>query len=308
MLARFFSKSKPGNFLIVAFFMALFFIWVNADTVVADFHLSKVIAEIAVLGTFIFSISVLDFIARKNDLTRRSAYKILFFAAFSLSFLAILKDSSIIVANFFVLLALRRIISLKSRKEVRKKLFDATFWVCIASLFYFWSILFLMIVYAGILLHTSTYFKNWLIPLVGIFTVFLLVFGFHLVVYNEYYELSPWFDGSNFSFQNYKETRLLVPLLFISVMSAWAVLYYIGLMQKSSIRSRPTYILVLLTLGVALAAAGLAPTKNGSELLFIFVPCSIILSNLFERKGLRLVKEILLILMVLMPFLTLIIS
>ncbi len=305
MLTRFFSKSKPVNFLTIAFFMALFFIWVNSDSIFTDFRIDRTLGKIAALATFILSISVLDFIARKNDLTKRSAFKMLFFAVFSLSFVAILKDSSVIAANFFVLLALRRIISLKSRKDIRKKLFDATFWICIASLFYFWSILFLFLVYAGILLHASTYFKNWLIPFVGIFIVFLMVFGFHLVAYNEFYHFRPWFDPSVFEFQNYKELRLLLPLLLIFGVSAWALLYYFGLMQKSSIRSRPTYILVFISFAISLAAVILAPTKDGSELLFLFVPLSIIISNFFESKGLRVVKEILLILLVVMPFLIL---
>jgi putative effector of murein hydrolase LrgA (UPF0299 family) len=46
-----------------------------------------------------------------------------------------------------------------------------------------------------------------------------------------------------------------------------------------------------------------SPVKNGSELLFFFVPLSIIISNYFESKEERVFKEILLIGLVLMPIL-----
>src|SRR5660397_114463 len=147
MLTSFFSKSKPINFIAVILFMAVFFIIANFQELFSSFSLLLFAEKIGVFLAFFLSVVVLDFIAKKNDLTLRSAYKIIIFAVFSVSFWTILKDNQIIVANLCVLFALRRIISLKTQKEIPKKIFDATFWICIASLFYFWAILFLIIVY-----------------------------------------------------------------------------------------------------------------------------------------------------------------
>ena len=303
MLTSFFSKSKPVNFLIVILFMILFFIWANFNELYSVFNFSYLATKAGVLICFLLSISVLDFIAKKNDLTRGSAFKIVIFALCSVSFWAILKDNQIIVANLCVLLALRRVISLKSHKEIQKKIFDATFWICIASLFYFWAILFLIIVYGGILLHTGGYFKNWLIPPVAVLAVLALVTAFHIIFYDQFYTFRAWFQESSFDFSLYSVPELFIPLSIVLALTLWTLFYYFSLIQKASINSRPTYVLVLLTLLISVGVAILSPVKNGSEFIFFFVPLSIIISNYFESKREKTFKEILLIGLVLMPIL-----
>ncbi len=301
MLTSFFGKSKPINFLALVIFMTVFYVIANAGAIFSNFDVGTLGKKIGVLIGFIISVTVLDFIAKKNDLTKRSAYKILIFAIFSVSFFDILRDDLVIVANLFVLLSLRRVISLKSQKDIQKKIFDATFWICIASLFYFWSILFLFIVYSGILMHTTNYFKNWMIPPVAVFTVYLLVTGFNITIFDRFFTFNQWYQISTFDFSNYQQPRLFLPLSVILAVAIWTISYYLKLLQKANINSRPTYILVLLTLITAIGVALFSPVKNGSELLFFFVPLSIIVSNYFEGKSERTFKEILLIGLVLMP-------
>lgn len=307
MLTSFFSKSKPINFLAVLLFMSVFYILANFGAMFEDLYLRVLFKKLGVLLCFLIGIYVLNFIAKKNDLTKRSAFKIIIFAAFSVSFPEILRDNQVIVANLCVLLALRRILSLKSHKEVQKKIFDATFWICIASLFYFWSVLFLIIVYSGILVHTGGYFKNWLIPPIAFLGVFALVTSFDIVVYGNFYTFYDWYQDSLFDFSKYQEPSLLMPLSIILALALWTLFYYFGLMQKASINSRPTYVLVLLTLLVSLGIALLSPDKDGRELLFFFVPLAIITSNYFENKKDKIFKELLLFVIILMPLLIIII-
>ncbi len=303
MLTSFFSKSKPINFLVVLLFMAIYYFVANFQAVFVNFSVPLLLKKIGIFLCFLVSVSVLNFIAKKNDLTKRSAYKVIIFAALAVTFPNILQDNQVIVANLSVLLALRRIISLKSHKDVQKKIFDATFWICIASLFYFWAILFLFIVYSGILLHSANYFKNWLIPPVAFFAVLALVQSFDIIVYDSFYTFGDWYDETYFDFSLYQDPALLIPLSITLALAVWTLFYYFGLMQKANINSRPTYILVLLTLMIAVAIALFAPAKNGSELLFFFIPLSIIVSNYFEQKKEKIFKEVLLFVIILMPIL-----
>src|SRR5690606_35010110 len=105
MLTSFFGKSKPINFLAVAVFMAVFYLIANAETLFSNFNPGTLALKTGVLIAFVLSATVLDFIAKKNDLTKRSAYKILIFAVFSVSFISILRDNQAIAANLFVLLS-----------------------------------------------------------------------------------------------------------------------------------------------------------------------------------------------------------
>ena len=64
-----------------------------------------------------------------------------------------LKDSNLLIANVLVLFALRRLISLHSKLHIKKKLFDAAFWIALASLFYVWVLLFLLIVIVALIYY-----------------------------------------------------------------------------------------------------------------------------------------------------------
>ncbi|MCF4100661.1 DUF6427 family protein [Gillisia sp. M10.2A] len=301
MLTSFFSKSKPVNFLVVVLFMTMFYLLANVSSLFSSFDIAKFGVKLGIFLCFLLNVIILNFIGKKNDLSKYSSYKIVIFAVLAVSFSEILRDNQVIVANLCVLLSLRRVITLRSQKDIQKKIFDATFWVCVASLFNFWAILFLIVVYSGVLMHTANYFKNWLIPLVAIFTVSSLVTGYHLLINNEFYTLSAWFQQSNFDFELYGNIKLLLPLSIILALALWTSFFYIGLMQKSNINSRPTYVLVLLTMLVATLVGIFSPTKNGSELIFLFIPLAIITSNYFESKRERIFKEILLIGLILLP-------
>lgn len=300
MLTSFFSKSKPVNVVAVIVFMAAFYTLANFGEWFFGGSLGNFFEKFSVLLAFILSVLVLNFIARKNELTKRSAYKILFFALFTCSFFPLLENTQVIVANLCVLFALRRIISLKSNKVPQKKIFDATFWICIGSLFYFWTILFLVIVYGGIMIYAAR-LKNWLIPPVAFITVAILTTCFHLLAHDDLYTFSEWFQTSNFDFSQYRDLAILVPLSIILAVMVWTTGFYLGIIQKASVSLRPSLNLILFSMLTGLAVAFFAPTKNGSELIFFFVPLSIVASSYFDIKRDKIFREILLAILILMP-------
>jgi hypothetical protein len=73
-----------------------------------------------------------------------------FFFLLIVFFPSVLDNVNLVVANFFILLAFRRLISLQSLKA-SKKIFDASFWIIVAALFQFWSILYLVLVFISII-------------------------------------------------------------------------------------------------------------------------------------------------------------
>jgi len=138
MLTSFFSKSRPINLTVVVVLLVIFYASANFFEWGQGENVWDLFQEVAVLGLLILSLFVLNFIAKKNDLTKRSAYKTLLFALFAISFAELLENAPVIISNLCILLALRRIISLKSHKFVQQKIFDATFWIAIATLYNFW--------------------------------------------------------------------------------------------------------------------------------------------------------------------------
>jgi hypothetical protein len=300
MLTSFFGKSKPVNGVVITVFLIIFFITANFKEWFIDFNLLFFLEKLAVLLSLILSVFTLNFIAKKNELTRRSAYKILFFVIFSASFFTLLRNHQVIFANLCVLFAFRRIISLKSKKVMQKKVFDATFWICIASLFYFWSILFLVVVYAGILYYLPKP-KNWLIPPIAALAVAALTLSFHIIAYDQFYTFSQWFEWSNFDYSNYQNLKILIPISIILALTLWTLVQFFAVVGKASVSMKPSLNLVLLSFLTAIAVAVFAPFKDGSELVFFFVPLSIITSIYFDQKQDKVFREVLLVLLILMP-------
>ncbi len=300
MLTSFFSKSRPISFVFVALYMLVFFLFANSSELFkADFLL--ILQKTGILLVFLMSVFILNFVSKRNELTSRNAYKTVLFAAFSGMFLTALANDAAIVANFLVLLALRRIVSLRSQRESVKKIFDATLWIGIASIFYFWSILFLFLLYFGILVHEGYRFKNWLIPLVALITLFSIVTSIDLLLTDTFYTFSDWFASSHFDFTIYREPVILIPLALLLALSLWAGFFYLGVIQKASAANKTSLFIILLFTLLSLVVAFFAPTKNSSELIFFFAPLAIIVTNYFQISDDKWFREILLWVVLLLP-------
>src|SRR5210317_757966 len=174
MISSFFSKANPIHLVIVCFIMLLVFVTAKFYYLDEPLTITVFIKQTALFIISLTSVFVLDFLSNKNNLTKKNSYKILIFSLFIALLPETYLNSRILIANLFVLLALRRIISLRSNKEIIKKLFDAAFWLSIATLFYFWAILFFILIVVGIILYRVVNIKNWIIPIVGILTVAII--------------------------------------------------------------------------------------------------------------------------------------
>jgi len=261
--------------------------------------------EVGMFLILVLSVFILNFISGRNELTGRNAYKSILFAGFLCMFSAALQNNDVIIANLFLLLALRRILSLKSQRETVKKIFDATFWIGVASLFYFWSILFLFVVYFGLLVHVGHRFKNWLVPVAALLALLSIVTSADLLITDTFYTLADWTQAINLDFEQYQNLSLLIPAAFLFALTLWSSFFYVIIIQKASANAKSSLFIILLCAGVALTVGVLAPTKNGSELMFFFAPLAIVVTNYFQSMKDQWFKEILFITIILLPVLLL---
>ncbi len=302
MLTSFFSKSRPITFIVIAIYMVFFY---SLAVFSGDFEagLMEISKEVLVLVVFILSSVLMDFIAKRNEITSRNAYKTILFAAFACMLFAALDSNDVMLANFFVLLAMRRVISLKTQRETRKKIFDATLWICVASLFYFWSVLFMGVVFFGIVIHVSHNIKNWLVPVLSFLTILSIGTCVSLLINDSFYTFSEWYQESNLDFSAYRFPDILFPVSFLLALSLWSLFFYFGIIQRASSMLKSSLLLVLLYFFIAIGVAVLAPTKNSSELIFFLAPLAIIVTNYFQLLKDKWFQEILLWLVVSLPVL-----
>ena len=282
MITRFFSTSKPIHLVLISFFVLGLFLAVRLGYYYEGISALQIGKEVLLYGITLLSIFVLSFFVNKNNLTKQNSFKILLFSLFLACIPATIEYGSIIVSNVFILFAVRRIISLRSNLQIKKKLFDAAFWIALASLFYFWAILFLILVFAALIFYSIGQPNNWIIPFTGIITVALIVVSFNIISQNTFGDINTFIDSVSFDFSNYSQTNLMVSISVISLVGLWALFFYVKKLQDKSRALRPSFVLILIALIIGITIVVLSPNKNGSEFIFLFAPLAIITTNYIE--------------------------
>lgn len=307
MISSFFSKAKPIHLIVVSALLTITFTLTKVIKTTQDFEFGNVIKQILLLGVCIFSVFTFDFLSGKNDLTKNNSYKILFFSLFMIIMPQTFLNSKILVANLFILFALRRIISIRTKKQINKKLFDAAFWISLATLLSFWASLFYILIFIAIILYTITDVKNWIIPFVGVLTVAVICISV-LIVTNT--DIIEYFLNMNtyisFDFSPLNSRQIIVSSTIIFSYFIWAVFFYINNIKTKSKNVKPSYFLILIATLIGFTIVLISPNKTGAEFLFLFAPLSIILATYMEILKEKWFKEVLIWLLILIPVVNLV--
>lgn len=301
MLTNFFGKSSPINFIIcgvyllIGFFASFFF---KAD--VTSESLS-VVSKLGLLGLLVFSMLLLNFIIRKNTLTLNNTYATFLFVCMVVMVPAIFNDMNTVGSNVFLLLALRRMASLVSERNMEKKLLDASLYITIAGLFHSWSLVFFLPLYWVLFRSSSNSFRMFLIPFVGLSAILIFAITYHLVMNDSLAWFTTRIPAISFDFASYNSARLLIPTAFIATLFIWTMVYRILRVGNVQRKHQQNYMLLVWVLLVCLGIGFLSPENAGSELLYVCGPLAITTANYLEKITDRWFKEVLLWLVVILP-------
>ncbi|QNK76804.1 hypothetical protein H7F37_11830 [Winogradskyella sp. PAMC22761] len=303
MITSVFSKSKPINFIIVAIYVSLLFVITNYALFVLDMH-SGLAALFKWLIT-LFLVFLLDFVVSKNNLTQRNSYAILIFALLLGIFPEALRHTDLLLSNLFIVFSLRRLISLHTKLNIKKKLFDAAFWIALATLFYFWAILFFVLVIVALIYYSQNDFKNVIVPFVGTLTVLIFLLMYNIVAYDVYFKPSDFERYISLDFTAYNSKASILKLTVLFSTFVWTLFYYFRIIPDKNKKLKPSYFIIAWASVLAVLVAVIAPVKNGSEYLFLLVPFSIIMANYMEMLSERWFKQIFVTLLIVTPIISL---
>ena len=308
MITSFFNKSRPLYFAIVFFITLLAYFFARIGDLNNELTSSYFLKQIILLCVILGSILLLNFIVNKNNLTHTHNYEILLFSLFMLFITQTTSYSNVLVSNFFILLSVRRLISLRVSKNTKKKLFDAAFWITIASVFYFWSILFFALIILSLALYTDKNLRHWIIPFLGVLTVFIISSGASVIIYNDFFEIFNFNLEMSYDFSSYNSTVYLIAITVLLSFGIWSSIFYLNNLKKKKRVFRASFITVLLAALIGFLIVIQAPKKNGSEFLFLFAPLAIIIANYIESIQEKWFKESFLGILILIPFILLLLQ
>jgi hypothetical protein len=299
MLASVFNKSRPVNYVLIGIALVLFYFLYLFKAADWTQNYLLVLQKAALLLLLAGSLFLTNFITRRNTLSRANTYAMFLFMLFLILFPTILVNTNIIISNFFLLLALRRLISLQSLITPKEKIFDASFWIFAAAIFHFWSILYIGLVFISIVFHVSRDYRNWLIPFIAFFAISILYLMGGLLMGDGFFrnlmdEVSISFDFTYF--ENIYQNVALAVFSSIAVLFAFPYLFSIT-SKPLNLQSSHKKIIYSFFIGVAIYV--LSAHKNNSFLAFTFAPLAIMGANYLESHENVWFKEVLLALIVL---------
>ena len=298
MITSVFRKSTPINLILVVFLMLVFFLIYQFQDFSWTNSLFLILKKAGLFFVLIASLFMTDFITKRNGLSKDSSYTILFYFLFVLFFPTILNNTNLLIANFFVLLAIRRLVSLQSLKASKEKIFDASLWIFIASLFHFWCIIFILLVFISIIFHASRDYRNWVLPFIAFFIVGI-IFALYTTIFNEsamdYVNLNAVTNlKMDYFTNNYQNLALSI---FTTV-----TLFFVGSMlitfphRPLILHTSYKTIISFLIIGVLIFV--ISSNKSNDLLLFTFAPLSIMASAHIEMKQEKLKQEMVLFVLI----------
>lgn len=282
MITSFFKSTKPFHSILVTLLLLILFCFYRKDIIFHDLSFSSLSTNFLLFLALLFTIAVQSFLVSKNNLTQKSSFNTLLFVLFLAIIPATFKDSNVILANLFIVLALRRLVSLKSNIAVKKKLFDAAFWIGIASLFYFWSILFFLLILFALLLFALGQLKNWIIPFVALIVIAISLTSYSLLFNDTILFLEDYIQILDFNITNYNSSSLVLGLTIIVTVILWSSFFYLKTLREMVRIKRSVFVVILYSLLIAIVIVIISPNKNGSEFIFLFTPLAIITTNYLE--------------------------
>ncbi|WP_047417847.1 DUF6427 family protein [Cellulophaga sp. Hel_I_12] len=306
MISSIFGKTKPFNFIIIGAFLFLFY-WTTIFMLFSKPYSSENLpSQSMVLVLLCSMVFVINFIVKRNKITETNSYAILFFSLLMVLFPEVLLDNNSIPCTFFLLLATRKLLSIKSLKNIKLKIFDASIWVVVSSLFYDWAILYLLLVFITIYLYQPKKIRNWVIPFIGFFVVGMISLGV-LTLFNK-----PNFIENHYTFSVniaddfiYQWQSSIKLIIYIVASLLLFVLTFLKLSKSGKGRIN-TMRLIALFFFIGLVITLLESFNDVTPILLTFFPVSVFLTNYIENIKRSKLKEGVLLFIILIPFVVLI--
>ena len=302
MLANFFGKSNPVNFIVV-FLIFLGFYIANFFTVnlVQFVDINVILNQLLTIILFLFLFLFYNFILIKNKLTLNNSYGLLLFALFSGFFPAVFLIVTTIFLNLLLLIFLRRVFSLRSNKDVYKKIFDCGFWLGILFLLDSTTVIFGVLIFLSVGMFQKLTVRTLLIPVVGFVTPVFCYFSYCLWEgdTSEFSNLFLWY--SNYNFEVYTANKFLFSTLFLGIGSLISIVIKTPKVFLISGDYRKYWILIIFNFFLAITVFLIQNTHQTNKVLLLFFPASVIITNWLESIERGFVKNIFIIVLIATP-------
>jgi len=294
IISSLFGKTRPVNYVLLLSLLFVFFAVAHLGFARMTFDRVSFLQGLWSLGCLLFSVFIVNFIVQRNQLTAAHSFTMLFYALFIILFPDTFMDPKVIFAAFFLLLGYRRLISLKSLKNPKSKIFDGALWILVASLFLNQLIFLLILVWFYVYFYVPKQLNYWLVPLAAVVVVALTSWSFSYVAGD------PEFLFRHYSLLFKNATLLsfsggywIKPIVFLLLVLISGILSFVR--QGKSGQGKLTQ-LRLLILGwfLVILIISFSGERIGSTIMLTFFPSAVFMARYVESIRRGYIKDIVL--------------
>ena len=298
MLSVRFENTKPITFIIVL--LALLIGDGLFQFKILQLSLSDVSHLTVLMSTFVLlflSLLLLHQIDRWNELTdTKNCYSIAFFSIFVVLFPTLFDKVKLVGGNLLIIVALWRVLTLKTGDGIPQKLFDTSLLIICAGLLHPWALIFLLNVWISLLFYGAEKRRYWFIPLLAIITVSILL-GAILLILQEPFPIDDFTNlitsdiNNLLNFSSHSiATTIAVCSLALLLLVALAVYYF-----------RSVYHSISSLVVIQFLWIGLIVVFLSKEVIYTFAPIAILFALYVEKIRVWWLKEIVLWSLLSMP-------
>jgi len=298
MLANFFSKAKPINYVLLTFLFIILYIFAFVNANITVYTLNIILLKLADIFLFMFLMFLYDFIIYKNNLNANNHYGILIISLLFGGIYPILIHTKTLFALVFLAMAFRRIYSLNIHNDIKNKLFDSGFLIAISSLLFQDNALFIILIYFAILIFRHLKWNYFFIPVIGFLTPYFLIYSYSLGVGNWGFFKQITTLNLSFSLDIFKNQLFLNYILIIIVLCSFSYVLFTLKSKVFSNKFKSLWILVFEHFVLSLLLLFLGNKDNFYNSAIIIFPTSIIIANYIQVISKNWVKEVLIFLIV----------
>ena len=298
MLSVRFENTKPITFIIVL--LALLIGDGLFQFKILQLPLSDVSHLTVLMSTFVLlflSLLLLHQIDRWNELTdTKNCYSIAFFSIFVVLFPTLFDKVKLVGGNLLIIVALWRVLTLKTGEGIPQKLFDTSLLIICAGLLHPWALIFLLNVWISLLFYGAEKRRYCFIPLLAIITVSILL-GAILLILQEPFPIDDFTNlitsdiNNLLNFSSHSiATTIAVCSLALLLLVALAVYYF-----------RSVYHSISSLVVIQFLWIGLIVVFLSKEVIYTFAPIAILFALYVEKIRVWWLKEIVLWSLLSMP-------
>jgi hypothetical protein len=234
-------------------------------------------------------------------IAERTYLPAIFYIILSSSYYQIQKLNPALFSSVFLLFAIERVLDTYKLEHLAYEIFDAAFFIGVASLFHFNAIYFVIYIWAGLIIMRPFYWREWVYSVLGIVVPYIILFSIYYLADIHFDKV--WtpikysFIETNHAQLNYQNFILFGYFIFIFIAAS---IHMVGTFPVIKILARRAFNLLLIFFWLSVIIWIFIPGASFEMLYIASIPVSLLFSHYFVTVKSKFIYEIFFDLLVLM--------